>query len=267
MQTFAEDEKAKFRTMWNAGVSTADIGEAFSLSQRHVRNRADELRLPKRTKRQNFIKQLPEGVKEQLVEMWQAGKSVNEIADTLGMARSSIRKTAEWLGLEARPVPKKGTFVDLPQEEIYRRAAEIRAKRIKEREDVDGSNRSGRLRPVYGWRGDHFAATMRFCVVLLCVCAAATADARPRRRSGGTFAPVPAGHSNATAQDVANACAAMGRLAHIGGNKGPEGLGMGPSRESAYRNCCFATAGIPTVDVGYAQMKNGYWCCCRRYRR
>lgn len=88
-----------------------------------------------------------------------------------------------------------------------------------------------------------------------------------RRRRGGAFAGVPAGCSNKTAQDVANCCAADGRLAHRGGNPGYEGLGMAGSPEAAYRNCCYANSGMKTVDVGYAQMKNGQWVCCRRYGR
>ena len=92
-------------------------------------------------------------------------------------------------------------------------------------------------------------------------------EARPRRRSsGGSYSSVPSGHSNATAQDVANACAADGRLAHRGGNTGYEGLGMASTQDAAYRNCCYANSGLATVDVGYAQMSNGMWVCCRRYR-
>jgi hypothetical protein len=91
------------------------------------------------------------------------------------------------------------------------------------------------------------------------------ATARPRRKAYSSHASIPAGHNNATAQDVANACAATGRLAHIGGNSGYEGLGMGPTPDSAYGNCCYANSGMATVDVGYAQMSNGQWVCCRRY--
>lgn len=92
-------------------------------------------------------------------------------------------------------------------------------------------------------------------------------SAEARRRSYSSFSSVPAGCSNATAQDVANCCAADGRLAHRGGNRGYEGLGCGPTPESAYRSCCYANSGMPDADVGYAQMKNGYWVCCRRYGR
>ena len=104
-------------------------------------------------------------------------------------------------------------------------------------------------------------------IVIVVLAATQVADARPRRRSGGSsYASVPAGYSNSTAQDVADACAADGRLAHRGGNSGYEGLGMGPTPDAAYRSCCFASSGMATVDVGYARMANGMYVCCRRYR-
>lgn len=108
----------------------------------------------------------------------------------------------------------------------------------------------------------------RFTAVLvfvLIVCACNVSEAR--RRRGGAFAGVPSGCSNTTAQDVANCCAADGRLAHRGGNPGYEGLGMASTKEAAYRSCCYATSGMKTVDVGYAKMRNGSWVCCRRYGR
>lgn len=105
-------------------------------------------------------------------------------------------------------------------------------------------------------------------VIAAVVLLASDAHAIGRRRSGGSsYASVPAGGSNATAQGVAEACARDGRLAHRGGNNGYEGLGMGPTREAAYRSCCYASSGMPDADVGYAQMANGYWICCRRYGR
>ena len=97
--------------------------------------------------------------------------------------------------------------------------------------------------------------------------AIAPSEVFARRRRGGAFAGVPAGCSNATAQDVANCCAADGRLAHRGGNRGYEGLGMARSPEAAYRNCCYANrTDLVTVDVGYATMRNGSVVCCRRYQ-
>jgi hypothetical protein len=91
-----------------------------------------------------------------------------------------------------------------------------------------------------------------------------------RSRGGSSHSSVPAGHSNATAQCVAEACASMGRLAHMGGigksGATHEGLGMGSSKEAAYRACCYANSGMRTVDVGYAQTRSGSWIACRRYR-
>jgi hypothetical protein len=103
-------------------------------------------------------------------------------------------------------------------------------------------------------------------VVAVAVCAG-DAHAWPRRRSSGsTYSAVPVGGDNTTAQGVAEACARTGRLAHMGGNSGYEGLGMASTREGAYRNCCFASSGLADADVGYAQGSNGMWYCCRRYR-
>lgn len=103
--------------------------------------------------------------------------------------------------------------------------------------------------------------------------AADTAEARLFGRSRGrsyssstSYGGVPAGHSNSTAQGVANIMAAQGRVGHYGGNPGYEGCGMGSTQAAAYGNCCFANSGMATVDVGYAQASNGYWYCCRRYR-
>jgi len=70
-----------------------------------------------------------------------------------------------------------------------------------------------------------------------------------------------------TAQGVAEACARSGRLQHLGGWNGYEGLGMASTREGAYRRCCFASSGMPDADVGYAQTSGGMWVCCRRYGR
>jgi hypothetical protein len=70
----------------------------------------------------------------------------------------------------------------------------------------------------------------------------------------------------ATAQGVANIMARTGSVGHWGGNPGYEGCGSGSSAQSAYSNCCYANSGMATVDVGYAQGRNGMWFCCRRYR-
>lgn len=74
------------------------------------------------------------------------------------------------------------------------------------------------------------------------------------------------GAGNSTAQGVAEMMAQRGYVGHFGGNSGYEGCGSGSSPEQAYRNCCFANSGMATVDVGYAQGRNGKWYCCRRYR-
>lgn len=73
-------------------------------------------------------------------------------------------------------------------------------------------------------------------------------------------------NSNATAQGVAEMMAQRGSVGHFGGNSGYEGCGSGSTPDAAYRNCCFANSGMATVDVGYAQGRNGQWYCCRRYR-
>ena len=72
--------------------------------------------------------------------------------------------------------------------------------------------------------------------------------------------------STATAQGVANIMASRNYVGHFGGNPGYEGCGCGATKEAAYAICCYANSGMATVDVGYAQAKNGMWYCCRRYR-
>lgn len=97
------------------------------------------------------------------------------------------------------------------------------------------------------------------------------AEAKPRRYytySGSTQSNKVYSYTgdNSSAQGVAETMARLGRVGHFGGNSGYEGCGSGPTRESAYNNCCFARSGMTTVDVGYAQGSNGQWYCCRRYR-
>ena len=72
--------------------------------------------------------------------------------------------------------------------------------------------------------------------------------------------------STHTAQGVANIMASSGRVGHWGGNTGYEGCGMGASPQAAFNACCYSNSGMSTVDVGYAQGRNGMWYCCRRYR-
>jgi hypothetical protein len=110
----------------------------------------------------------------------------------------------------------------------------------------------------------------RLLLVLALLSLAEPAHAWPRgRRSSGysTTYSSPAAGNTSTAQGVAEACARMGRLQHLGGNGSMmEGLGMSSTREGAYRSCCFANAGLQDADVGYAQTASGMWICCRRYR-
>lgn len=73
-------------------------------------------------------------------------------------------------------------------------------------------------------------------------------------------------YSNKTAQGVADIMAQRGYVGHFGGNTGYEGCGSGMTQSEAYRNCCFANSNLTTVDVGYAQGRDGRWYCCRRYR-
>lgn len=95
-----------------------------------------------------------------------------------------------------------------------------------------------------------------------------TAEARifgRRGGGGGSRMSVPAGHSNETCQDVANAMAAMDRMAHLGGNHGCyEGVGCGPTKEASSRTCFASDRSKRTIDIGFAQGRSGRWYCCRR---
>lgn len=104
----------------------------------------------------------------------------------------------------------------------------------------------------------------------LSLCFTDVSFARGRGRFNGPVASVfhslPLGHSNSTAQGVANALAHLRWMGHFGGHH-PffEGCGMGATQQAAYNVCCYANSGMRTVDVGYAQDVNGNWYCCRRY--
>lgn len=109
-----------------------------------------------------------------------------------------------------------------------------------------------------------------FAVAVLLV-VTGVCEAKPRRQYASTTysytsSTASGGVNNSTAQGVAEAMAARNYVGHFGGNSGYEGCGSGPTPEQAYRNCCFANSGMNTVDVGYAQGRNGQWFCCRRYR-
>jgi hypothetical protein len=103
------------------------------------------------------------------------------------------------------------------------------------------------------------------------------AEAKPRRyysntnsnyysNKASTYTSSVGANDTSSAQGVAEIMARTGRVGHWGGNRGYEGCGSGSSQESAYRNCCYSNSGMTTVDVGYAQGRNGQWYCCRRYR-
>jgi len=67
-----------------------------------------------------------------------------------------------------------------------------------------------------------------------------------------------------TAQGVAEIQAAEGRMGHRGGNRGYEGVGVGPTPEAALRACC--ANGGEVIDQGVARGADGRWYACRRYR-
>lgn len=95
------------------------------------------------------------------------------------------------------------------------------------------------------------------------------AHAWPRRRSSGyssSYAAAPAGGDTSTAQGVAEACARMGRLSHMGGNGGMmEGIGMASTPDAAIRNCCYYGQ-IKIADQGVARGSNGMYFACIRGR-
>lgn len=103
-------------------------------------------------------------------------------------------------------------------------------------------------------------------LAILLALVASTADASPRRQASSSYAAVPAGGDTSTAQGVAETCAAMGRLAHMGGNGGMmEGIGMASTPDAAIRSCCFYGQ-IRIMDQGVAQGRNGMWFGCIRGR-
>jgi len=111
--------------------------------------------------------------------------------------------------------------------------------------------------------------TLARCVGALLLVMLVMSDAHAigrRRSSGSSYAAAPAGGDTSTAQGVAEACARMGRLAHMGGNGGMmEGIGMASTPAAAIRNCCFYGK-IAIQDKGVAQGSNGMWYACIRGR-
>lgn len=89
-----------------------------------------------------------------------------------------------------------------------------------------------------------------------------------RRRSTGSSYANSSGVDTSCAQGIADAMARYHVVRHwgMGPHKGYEGCAMASTKQAAYNNCCFARSGMKTVDVGYAQGKNGIWFCCRRYQ-
>ena len=78
------------------------------------------------------------------------------------------------------------------------------------------------------------------------------------------------GVDTSCAQGVAEGMAKRNWVGHfgLGGTGLFEGCASGKTKEYAYNHCCFANdRSLKTVDVGYAQSKNGTWYCCRRYKR
>lgn len=71
-------------------------------------------------------------------------------------------------------------------------------------------------------------------------------------------------YSNATAQGVALIQASRCRMGHCGGNRGLEGVGMGPTAQAAIRACCYYGR-YQAKEIGVAQGRNGMWYACVRY--
>ena len=66
-----------------------------------------------------------------------------------------------------------------------------------------------------------------------------------------------------SAQGVAELQAQSGACRHYGGNESYEGVGCGPTPESALSACC--TNGRAIIDQGVARGRDGRWYACRRY--
>lgn len=108
---------------------------------------------------------------------------------------------------------------------------------------------------------------------LLCVFAAISTatqiQAGPFRWRKSAPAPVSnqtqqVGGDFSHAQGVANYMARISRIGHFGGNRGYEGVGMGPTPQAAEWNCCYRRSMIPR-EIGIAQGANGMWYACCRY--
>ncbi len=72
----------------------------------------------------------------------------------------------------------------------------------------------------------------------------------------------PAGSCQGDACELAR----TGTLRHLGHNRNAyEGIGTGPTRESAIRRCCYWGSRTP-IEIGVAQGRFGRWYAVVRYR-
>ena len=102
-------------------------------------------------------------------------------------------------------------------------------------------------------------------LALSIICSSAEAGPFRRRSSGGSVKySAPVGGDTSSAQGVAEIQARTGNMGHYGGNNSYEGVGMGPTPQSALNACC--NNGRPVADQGVAQGSNGMWYACKRYR-
>ena len=91
-----------------------------------------------------------------------------------------------------------------------------------------------------------------------------------RRNRGYSSSSSSSSVDTSCGQGVAEGMAKRNWVGHfgLGGTGLFEGCASGKTKEYAYKHCCFANdRSLKTVDVGYAQSKNGTWYCCRRYKR
>jgi hypothetical protein len=106
----------------------------------------------------------------------------------------------------------------------------------------------------------------KFVFALLCFVCCGVVEAKPRNNYTTNKVYGYTSYQTSSAQGVAEIMASKGYVGHFGGNNGYEGCGSGFSQQQAYNNCCYSKSGMTTIDVGYAQGKDGRWYCCRRYR-
>ena len=103
-------------------------------------------------------------------------------------------------------------------------------------------------------------------VLVVALALADVAEARGRWRRSSSYGAVSAGGDTSTAQGVAETCARMGRLQHMGGHPGmKEGLGMASTPDAAVRSCCFYGQ-MQILDQGVARGANGMYFACIRGR-